>query len=163
MILKFDSTGLNTPGDIDYQGTGIIVTVDILVSPSTLGYYTFIENVGDVRIQTGDYLYQEDGIKKVVTSAQFQNNPQLKRLVTREIGEDLMESIIQGFIDLPVAFTDARKLSILITIGPVMNAIVANKLGFALAVANVIPTTADFTAGVKSAFIALITAAVAKL
>lgn len=162
MIIKFDSAFIsNVPGDYNYQSSGIVVTVDILLSPATIGYRTFIEDIGDVRIKTGDYLYQESGVKKVILSADYASNPTLKRLVTREIGEDLMESIIQGFVDL--ATTDLNKLDILRTIGPCMDMIVANKIQAALVIANVIATTVNFTQARKNALIALIQAAADKL
>ena len=159
MIVRFDSVGLTNIGDVDFQG--FTITVDLLSPPSTLGYRIYIDNIGDTRIVTGDYLYQENGLKKVITAAQYAANATLKRLVTREIGEDLMEAIIQGFIDL--AATDAQKIAILRHIGPCQDMIIANKINASLVIANALPTTTEFTTARKNGYIALIQAAVNKL
>lgn len=163
MIVRFDSTGLDTEGDFNYQNSGIIVTVDLMTRPNILGYRTYIEGTGDVRIETGDYLIAENGIRKVVKVAQYQSSVQLKRIVVREVATELMESIIDGFEALPAAFTDLRKLSILNTVQPVLNMIVANKLQAANRIAAVIPTNADYTTGVRTQFLLLIQTAVNKL
>lgn len=161
MIVRFDSTGLDTEGDFNYQNSGIIVTVDLMTRPNILGYRTYIEGTGDVRIETGDYLIAENGIRKVVKVAQYQSSVQLKRIVVREVAIELLETVIQAFVDL--AATDLVKLDLLRTIGPCMDMIIANKITAALVIANVIPTTANFTTARKNALIAMIQTAADKL
>lgn len=132
------------------------------ITQGVFGWYALDENHNDVQVNNGDYFIIYDAIQfKVILRSAYLASANLQRIVTEEIVIQLLEDIVQAFNDLPIS--DANKLSILNTTGATMNAIVSNKLTFALAMFTATATTANFTAGVKTAGLNLINAAIAKL
>lgn len=156
MIIKFNSSGLNTPGDFTHQGTAI--SVDILSPPDVLGFRVFIPNIGDIRIQNDDYIIVRNGERKVILRSDYLANSQLSRLVTEEIGIQLLEDMIQALQDLPVL--DAVKLDLLKTVDVVLIMVVGNKINAARTICNAIATTANFSTTRKNALLALLDAAI---
>lgn len=164
MIIKFNSTGMNTVGDFDYQG--VIITVDILVSPSTLGYRTVDSETGDSRIVTGDYIFKSNGTVKVYKAIDYianGGNNLTNEAVRRGVGDDLIKEVITAIKNLPVAFTNDRKANIGNTIGVSLWLAERGELVLGRAQANNTATNADYTASVKSGLISIFDTHIAKL
>lgn len=159
MIIKFNSTGLNTEGNFTHQGTTI--TVDLLLSPNTLGFRVFIPEVGDVRIQNNDYIIVNNGDRKVILRADYLANQQLRRLVVHEVAIQLLEDMIQMLQDLVA--TDAVKLDLLKTVDVVLIMVIGNKITAARVICAAIATTANFTTARKNALLAQLDTAIALL
>lgn len=173
MIIKFDSTGLTELGVIEnFQGVnGLSVTVDLLLDDQQhpnypiegriIGYSVYVDDVGDVRIVTGDYIVFIKPKTSVITMSEFENDLEKKRIVQHEIAVGLLEDIIQLLVDLSV--TDTIKIELLRHVAPVIDMVNGNKLTAANVIANALPLTSNFTNGRKNAFLATIAASLAKL
>jgi hypothetical protein len=157
MIIKFNASSLPSQAIIDQ-----IQLRNVELSPAVFGWYTTDSNGNDILTVEGDYFIIQDATHyRIIRRVDYLASPMLQRIVTEEIVIQLLEDIVDAFNSLPIS--DVNKLSILNTTGATMTAIVANKLTFALAIFTATATTANFTAGVKTAGLNLISAAIAKL
>lgn len=158
MVIKFDP--LNKPSfitqdflvqNLDEQGN---------VINEVIGYYITL-NGNDIRVTNGDYFIVNNSEIKVILRSEYLASADSKRIVVKEIAIELLENIIQAFVDL--ATTDLIKLDILKTVGPCVDMIIANKIQAARIIAAIIPTTTNFTNARKNALLALIDESITKL
>jgi hypothetical protein len=156
MVVKFNSSALPDQATIDQ-----FQIRQVTIAPDVLGWFA-TDLTGDILLSEGDYFLSYSSTDfRVVRRTEYLANTQLKRLVIEEIAVELIENIIQGFVDL--AATDAVKLDLLKTIDVVLIMITGNKINASQVIATAIPTTANFTTPRKNGLIALIDAAILKL
>lgn len=155
MLIKFNSSLLPSAEIIT-----LLNLREMQLAPGVFGWVA-TDNTGDVYVNNGDYFIVNGNDFKIIARDNYIANTDMNRLVVKEISIELMENIIQSFVNM--AITDAVKLSIIVTINPTLTAIVGNKLQFARAIYVATATTTNFTTGIKNAGLSIIDAAIAKL
>jgi hypothetical protein len=157
MIIKFDPLSLPSQAIQNQINLRLVEQ-----SPGVFGWYVTDKQQNDINVNPGDYFIILDSNNyQIILRADYLVSTLLQRIVIAEITSQLLEDIVDAFNSLPIS--DANKLSILNTVGATMNAITANKIQFSLTIFTATATTANFTAGVKTAGLNLINAAIAKL
>lgn len=137
------------------------IKLEVLTPPDTMAHFIYFTEGGSDRIFVGDYIKEDRGKITLIRAAQYAAELHSRRTVVAGIAMQLMEDIIQAFVDL--AATDTQKIALLRHIGPCQDMIIANKINAALVIANALPTTTEFTTARKAGYVALIQAAVDKL
>lgn len=117
----------------------------------------------DYRLFDGDYIVQDDnGVPvRYVSASDYASNLVLQNIIREEVGKDLIRAIWSAL--RASALPDSQKAGIATAISPVMGLIRDGEIQAARFLANATATTASYTAGVKTALINKIDAAIAKL
>ena len=137
----------------------------VTVGEFTTGVPAWWVTVGanDYRLLDGDYIIKDDnGVPvRYVSASDYASNLVLQNIIREEVGKDLIRAIWSAL--RASALPDSQKAGIATAISPVMGLIRDGEIASARFLANATATTASYTAGVKTALINQIDAAIAKL
>lgn len=137
----------------------------VLVQDFTVGVLGYWVSVGETqyRLSDGDYIIVDDnGIPSAYYSAaQYASDLVASNLIREAIGKELIRNIWAAL--LASGLTDAQKVGVANKIAVVIVIVQCGQITAARFLANTVTTDANFTAGVKTALLNLMDAAIAKL